>query len=96
MNDRELDQLIDKMKPDIRRALRSVITGQQAVDIFTLADGTNSQTGAKSKLVLFVAHEAPAAFLEAALNGWSECNRIYGRLLGLGEATAALKRALGG
>jgi hypothetical protein len=85
MTDAQIDALIEKVKPEIRVAIRAVMEGQ-AVHIFDLLDGTNSSSGIKTKFVMFIAHEAPAAILEATVRGFEECGQIYQRLIKQGEA----------
>jgi hypothetical protein len=80
MTDAQIDAVIEKIKPELRKALQGITRGE-AVHIFNLVDGTNSKTGVKSKVVLFVAHEAPAALLEATVRGIDELGQIYARLI---------------
>jgi len=90
MTDDQIDNLIDRVKPEIRVAIRAILDGQ-AVHIFTLLDGRNSQTGARTKLIMFVAHEAPVALLEATANGMNEMAGIYQRIMA--EAQAGLAKS---
>jgi hypothetical protein len=64
----DLDQLIERAKPELRKALESALSGA-AVHTFNIADGTNSQTGVKSNFVCFIAHEYTAMVLEAVAQG---------------------------
>jgi len=80
MTDKQIDALIDVVKPEIRVAIRAIQNGQ-AVHLFNLFDWRNSKSGAQTKIVMIVAHEAPAALLEAAARGLRACSEIYARIL---------------
>jgi len=60
--------------------------------MFEFLHGRKSETGVESKIIMFIAHEAPAAILEATINGMVKCSEIYARLMG--EAAAADYKAL--
>jgi len=75
MNDAQIDALIERVKPDLKIAIKDLLSGK-AVHIFNFAEGTNSSTGVRSKIVIFLAQEAPAAVLEGTVNGLDEAGNL--------------------
>lgn len=75
MSPEQVDRVVKAAIPELKIALESVLENG-AVHIFTLADATNSKTGIKTKLVCFIALDAPAAILEGTLKGIEEAQEI--------------------
>jgi len=86
-SDEAIDALIDRMKPEIRKALRAILEQGRAVDSFTCLE---QRTKPNLKLVMFIAHEAPAALLAKTAEGIQEMGAIYARLI---PALAALNKS---
>jgi hypothetical protein len=75
MSDEQMDALIDGMRPDLKKAIRSIINGNLA-DWFPFGEGAVSG----ETIVLFLAREAPAAVLESTLKGLATFNEIAIRM----------------
>lgn len=75
MSDEQIDLVIAAAVPELKVALRGVLKGE-TVHIFNLADGRNLSTGIETKVVCFVATEAPAAVLEATARGLDKASEI--------------------
>ena len=76
MTDSQIDSLIERVKPELRTAFKALISGT-GVHIFNFADGANSSSGVKSKIVCFLAHEAPAAILEGTAQGIDAAQKVF-------------------
>lgn len=76
MTDTQLDTLIDCMKPDIKIALKAILNGE-SVHIFDFAQGTNTETGMKTKIQLFMANELAGAILEGTTQGIDKMAKIF-------------------
>jgi hypothetical protein len=68
VSDAELDRIIATAGPNLRTALQSVLSGN-AVHLFNIADGTNSQTGVKTNFVCFIVQEYTAMILATTIQG---------------------------
>ena len=63
-----LENIIQAALPELRIALADALSGNMDF-AFNIAEGTNSQTGARTSFVCFIVHEYAAIVLQAALHG---------------------------
>lgn len=81
MTDQQLDELIDRAKPDLRKALRMILESQTGGHLFNIAS-QRLPSGARWDVVVAVLNEPTGRLVEAVLEGTDRMTQSFVKAMG--------------